>query len=264
MGESMSKRKPSKKIRHDREEYKIVWRSYKKDVAFDCARKIHEDNVSYRNNQRRNKGFAPLRRPYPKRYFYKNDIKFKYLQDVTTHLFFKYKVCNIRARQDGSYELEQSCTYDNRMNMSGLQWDNKKDCYRCIHLVRSHDLDTCEINDILRFKLSKKKNIIYDTNTIWECEAKEIIPDGIFIVENKDEMIRIIEKSRNFFSSPEDHEEFWGCNPNYDDDGIYTETIHEYVARGGGIDHIPNFYPAAVFLRPQDCKHLVWHELKFI
>lgn len=258
------KRKTSAELRHAREVYKIVWRSYKRYMVHNCEIKTGKVYPSVRNNKIRNQKLAPIRRPYPKRHFKSDDFQFVYSQDITTVLFFKHSLYNIQKKENGLYELKRTCVFDNQMNISGIDWDNRKDCHRCIHASKCDEYTTCDINNKLRSKHSRRKNIIYDTNTVWECEAKEIIPDGIFIVENKDEMIGIVEKSRNFFSSPEDHEEFWGCNPNYDDDGIYTETIFEYAQRGGEIKYIPNSYPAAVFLRPQDCEHLVWHELKSI
>ena len=67
------------------------------------------------------------------------------------------------------------------------------------------------------------------------------------IIKSIDEMIEFIEKTANFFGSPEEYEEYYGFERNWNEEtGEILETVRDYYNRGGVFTNIPTKYPCVI------------------
>ena len=61
-------------------------------------------------------------------------------------------------------------------------------------------------------------------------------------------MINFVEKSENFFGSPEEYEEYYGFQRNWNEEtGEILESVREYYNRGGRFTELPEQYPCVVY-----------------
>ena len=68
------------------------------------------------------------------------------------------------------------------------------------------------------------------------------------MIRSKDEMIKFIEQTENFFGCPEDYERFYGLERRWDEEtGKIQETTREYYNRGGCFKNIPDKYPCVIY-----------------
>ena len=135
-------------------------------------------------------------------------------------------------------EMKESIDNPNKNDMT-------KDCSICIY----NDNGNCKIRTKLE-NLPRNHFIpVY-----WNCKCDAYTPiQELTIIHSIDEMINFIENTANFFSCPEDYENYYGFQRNWDEEtGDILETVREYYNRGGEFTEIPNKYPCVVYFASAD------------
>lgn len=91
---------------------------------------------------------------------------------------------------------------------------------------------------------------------VYNCDAYESI-SPLNIIFSEDDMIRFIEKTKNFFHCPEDYEHYYGFERNWDEGtGDILETVREYYNRGGKLTYIPDRYPCVIYFGLVDDEYI--------
>lgn len=144
-----------------------------------------------------------------------------------------------------SYEKDQNILIETRENHknktdNGLFSAKEKDCTLCIHCMGYY----CNILDEL---FTMPENCHKRITMVNNCDAYYPL-DHLNIIKSKDEMIKFIELTENFFSSEEDYEEYYGFARRFDEEtGKIIETVREYYLRGGNFENIPNKFPCVIY-----------------
>lgn len=88
----------------------------------------------------------------------------------------------------------------------------------------------------------------------WNHNCDAYVPiQKLTMIRSKDEMIKFIEQTENFFGCPEDYERFYGLERRWDEEtGKIQETTREYYNRGGCFKNIPDKYPCVIYF------HMRW------
>ena len=119
-------------------------------------------------------------------------------------------------------------------------------CFLCSHFNCMSEYDgNCNIYNRL---LNLPEHHFAWTSSVINCEAyQDNKIEKMNIIKSLDDMISFIEKTENFFSSPEDYEEYYGFERNWDEEtGEILETVKEYYNRGGVFTNIPTKYPCVI------------------
>lgn len=96
---------------------------------------------------------------------------------------------------------------------------------------------------------------------IRKCAAYNPV-ERLNIIKTELDMIHFIEKTESFFGSPEDCEEYYGFDPQRDENTEkISETVREYYNRGGRFGSIPTEYPSVICFDPY-CSALQWISIK--
>lgn len=161
--------------------------------------------------------------------------------------FFLNRYRNI-VKTDSGYILEKVYeedengiirqTSENKTNLN----DNElsKNCYRCTYsdnescLLRTR-LENCPDNHYIHF------------HWVGKCDVySPIFP--LNIIKSENEMIDFVEKTENFFGSPESYESYFGFERKWDEEtGRILETTREYYDRGGRFTNIPDKFPCVIY-----------------
>lgn len=117
-------------------------------------------------------------------------------------------------------------------------------CLLCSHFTYMDACDGyCEIYNRL---LNLQEHHFAWTSCVVNCMAYDKI-EKMNIITSLDDMVAFIEKTENFFDSPEDFEQYYGLSRNWDEDtGEILETVQEYYKRGGTFTSIPTKYPCVI------------------
>ena len=167
--------------------------------------------------------------------------------------FFLNKFKNIINTNDGyrlqdvfiSYENDQNIlieTKENHKNKTdnGLFSTKEKQCALCAHCMGYY----CNILDEL-FEIPENchKRITMVNNCDAYCPVKRLN-----IIKSKDEMIKFIELTENFFPSNEDYETYYGFKRRWNEEtGKVIETVREYYCKGGNFTNIPDKFPCVIY-----------------
>lgn len=170
----------------------------------------------------------------------------KYDKNNPNHDFYIHDLKNI-VKIDEGYKLQNVYTIENNYIVRTKEdIDNPTDkdshnCYVCIY----HD--ACN-NCLMRTKLENLSKIHFIPDHYQnKCDAYTPI-HALSIINSKDEMIDFIEKVENFFGCPEDYEDYFGMDRNWDENTYEAlETIREYYNRGGEFTNIPDKYPSVIY-----------------
>lgn len=117
-------------------------------------------------------------------------------------------------------------------------------CFLCSHFNAMNEYDGhCEIYNKL---LNLSKGCFSWTSSVINCMAYDKI-ERMNVIKSLDDMVMFIEKTKNFFKSPEDYEYYYGFERKWDEEtGEILETVKEYYNRGGVFDNIPTKYPCVI------------------
>lgn len=124
-----------------------------------------------------------------------------------------------------------------------------KNCARCIHYIYLGNTSNCTIRTSLE---NCQEHHFIPSSWVANCDAySPVYP--LNIIKSKNNMIGFIEKVENFFSCPEDYQDYFGFERNWDEDtGDILETVEEYYNRGGEFKNIPNKYPCVIYFGVAD------------
>lgn len=184
----------------------------------------------------------------------------KYNENNINHKWLVNTLRNIVKTENGYqlqpvYKLENGEiveTEENRNNLTNNE--ETKFCDLCIH----NNLHIC----LLRKQLDNNKNFYFTAQN--KCDAYEPI-QALNIIRSENEMIDFIEKTENFFSSPESYEEYYGFEPKWDEGtGEVLESAREYYSRGGKFTNIPNKYPCVIYSAYGDLDNESYNESKLL
>ncbi len=169
--------------------------------------------------------------------------------------FFLHGLKNI-IKTDNGYVLQKCYKELNDEEIvpigdTSLMDYSKHNCDICIH----HDVrDSCLIRNQLE---NLPPNHFMYSSSVNRCDAYEPIRE-FTIIKSKEEMVQFIEKTENFFGSPESYEDYYGFERIWDEegDGSVLETIREYYDRGGDFTNIPDKYPCVIYfgIIDDDCR----------
>ena len=122
-----------------------------------------------------------------------------------------------------------------------------RDNHNCDLCAHFHVMDTydgyCEIYNQL---LNLPEHHFAWTSSVINCAAYHKI-EKMNIIKSLDDMVAFIEKTKNFFGSPEEYEQYYGLERNWNEDtGEILETVQDYYNRGGTFTNIPTKYPCVI------------------
>lgn len=170
----------------------------------------------------------------------------KYDKNNPNHDFYIHDLKNIVKTDKGYklqnvYAIENNCIVETKENKNNPTNKSDHNCYVCIY----HD--SCN-NCLMRTKLENlHKNHCIPIHCQNKCDAYTPI-SALNIISSKDEMVNFIEKAENFFDCPENYENYFGFNRNWDEEtGEILETTREYYNRGGMFKNIPDKYPSVIY-----------------
>lgn len=144
------------------------------------------------------------------------------------------------------YKLQNSFYKEGDNIVPVVPFENRDshNCFLCVHFNRMSEYDGyCDIYNRL---LKLPENHFEWSSSVINCAAYDKI-EKMNIIKSLDEMIEFIEKTKNFFGSPEDYENYFGFERNWDENtGEILETVKEYYNRGGIFTNIPEKYPCVI------------------
>lgn len=166
------------------------------------------------------------------------------MNDFQKELLHLYNI----IKTDGEYALQNNYYIDNERVVPVIPHKNRDDhnCELCSHFTRLDGYDgSCDIFNAL---LDLPKHSFAWTSSVINCMAYEDNKiEKMNIIKSLDDMITFIEKTKNFFSSPEKYEEYYGFERNWNEDtGEILESVREYYHRGGTFANIPKSYPCVI------------------
>lgn len=149
--------------------------------------------------------------------------------------------------KDGNdYKLQNNYYLNGDKLIPVVKFEDRDDhnCDICSHYCYMGGLDGhCEIYNRL---LNLKEHQFAWASSVINCAAYDKI-EKLNIIKSFDDMITFIEKTQNFFGSPEDYENYYGFCRNWDENtGEILETVREYYNRGGSFANVPDKYPAVI------------------
>ena len=152
------------------------------------------------------------------------------------------------VKTDEGYFLQKVYDEDENGEMKQTEEDksnpNKnnfsKNCYTCLHSSNEDCLFRTKLENL-------PKNHFIPCYWIANCDAySPLLP--LNIIKSEEEMIQFIEKTENFFGSPEEYELYFGFERKGDEEtGDILESTREYYNRGGDFKDIPDKYPCVVY-----------------
>lgn len=168
-------------------------------------------------------------------------------KDDPNRNYFLYHCKNIVKTKDGYVlqtvyrEVDDNHIDETKENKTNpTQNERIKNCSLCIH----NSGDNCVIRTCLE-KLPPNHFIPYWWNN--KCDAYEPLQE-LTVINSIEEMINFVEKSENFFGSPEEYEEYYGFQRNWNEEtGEILESVREYYNRGGRFTELPEQYPCVVY-----------------
>lgn len=129
-------------------------------------------------------------------------------------------------------------------------WAHKSENHHCS--VCSHKVDigwragsSCEILNEYFNSVHNVENHIVHCGLVTECACYDRIGKFNYI-RSKEEMVDFIKRTINFFGCAENWEWYYGFALQYDDEGMPTQTLEEYVKDNGEFKNIPKNYPAVI------------------
>ena len=149
--------------------------------------------------------------------------------------------------KDGNdYKLQNNYYKDGDRVIPVIPFENRDD-HNCVLCSHFNCMDTyggyCDIYNKL---LNLPEHHFAWSLSIINCAAYDRI-EKMNIIKSLDDMISFIEKTQNFFDSPESYEEYYGFERNWNEEtGEILETVREYYNRGGVFDNIPTKYPCVI------------------
>ena len=149
--------------------------------------------------------------------------------------------------KDGNdYKLQNNYYKDGDRIVSVVPFENRDNhnCVLCSHFRCMDAFDGC--CDIYNKLLNLQEHHFAWTSSVINCAAYNKI-EQMNIIKSLDDMIAFIEKTENFFGSPEDYEQYYGFEKKWDEEtGEILETVREYYNRGGTFTNIPTQYPCVI------------------
>ena len=149
--------------------------------------------------------------------------------------------------KDGdNFKLQNNYYKDGERIISMIPFEKRDNhnCNLCSHFHRMSEYDGC--CDIYNKLLNLPENDFVWTSSIINCFAYDKI-EKMNIIKSLDDMIAFIEKTENFFDSPEDYEQYYGFERKWDEEtGEILENVREYYNRGGAFTNIPTQYPCVI------------------
>ena len=135
---------------------------------------------------------------------------------------------NGKFRFLGEYDLMDYCNHD---------------CWYCKYFIDRGKFKECEFcTKLLKFDTPK----FFVASCINHCDVYTPI-QAMNIIKTESDMIDFIEKVKNVFCCPEDYEDYFGLERNWDEEtGDILETTREYYKRGGKFTKIPDKYPCVI------------------
>ena len=166
------------------------------------------------------------------------------MEDFQDDLFSLHNI----VKDGNGYKLQNNYYKDGEriIPVVPLEYRDSHNCYICSQF---NSMDTyngyCNIYNRL---LDLQENAFAWTSSVINCAAyKDNKVEKMNIIKSLDDMIAFIEKTENFFSSPEDYEQYYGFERNWNEDtGEILETVKEYYNRGGTFTNIPIQYPCVI------------------
>ena len=152
------------------------------------------------------------------------------------------------VKNGNDYALQNNYYQDGDRIVPIIPFANRDNhnCFLCSHFnsMTSHD-GYCDIYNSL---LNVQEHHFAWISTVINCAAyNENKVEEMNIINSLDDRILFIEKTQNFFGSPEDYEWYYGFERNWDEDtGEILETVREYYDRGGTFANIPTEYPCVI------------------
>lgn len=152
------------------------------------------------------------------------------------------------VKNGDSYELQNNYYKDENRIVAVVPFENRDNhnCFKCSHFTSMGAYDGhCDIYNRL---LNLQEHHFAWTSSVINCAAyDENKVEQMNVINSLDDMITFIEKTKNFFGSPEDYEAYFGFERNWDEDtGDILETVREYHNRGGKFTNIPTEYPCVI------------------
>ena len=149
--------------------------------------------------------------------------------------------------KDGNdYKLQNNYYKDENRIIPVIPFENRDDhdCCLCSHFTRLSGYNgSCDIYNKL---LDLPEHHFVWISCVINCAAYDRV-EKMNIIKSLDDMISFIEKTENFFGSPEGYEEYYGFERNWNEDtGEILESVREYYNRGGVFTNIPTKYPCVI------------------
>ena len=163
-------------------------------------------------------------------------------EDLKEHLLSLHNI----IKDGNDYKLQNNYYLDNERIVPVIKFEDRDDhnCLLCSHCNWMGGLDGhCNIYDRL---LHLPEHSFAWSSSVVNCAAYNKI-EKMNIIKSLDDMISFIEKTENFFGSPESYEEYYGFTRNWNEDtGEILETAREYYNRGGVFSNIPDKFPCVI------------------
>ena len=180
--------------------------------------------------------------------------------------YFLHRCKNIVKTKDGYtlqtpyYEVDDNHIEETEENKNNpTQNERIKNCALCIHnsgnncMIRTH-LENLPSNHFIPHWWNNK------------CDAYESLQE-LTVINSIEEMINFVEKSENFFDTPEEYEGYYGFQRNWNEEtGEILESVREYHNRGGKFTELPEKYPCVVYFSYCDIDNMSYKQdaLKWI
>ena len=152
---------------------------------------------------------------------------------------------NIIKDGDG-YKLQNNYYQDGDHILPVVSFENRDD-HNCVLCSHFHCMDTFDgYCDIYNKLLTLQEHHFAWTSSVINCAAYNKI-EKMNIIKSLDDMVAFIEKTENFFGSPEAYEQYYGFERNWNEEtGEILETVRAYYERSGAFTNIPTKYPCVI------------------
>lgn len=164
------------------------------------------------------------------------------MEDLQNELLSLHNI----VKDGDNYKLQNNYHKDGNRIVPVIPYENRDchNCFRCTRFALMGDSDGhCSLYNRL---LGLQESHFAWTSSVINCEAYDPI-EKMNIIKSVDEMIKFIENTQNFFGSPEEHEQYYGFQRNWNEEtGEILETVREYYNRGGIFTNIPTKYPCVI------------------
>lgn len=151
-------------------------------------------------------------------------------------------------KSNGQYELQHNYYIDGERIVPVIPFESRDNhnCNICSYFTRMDQYDGyCDIfNKLLDLP---EHSYVWSSNIINCAAYNENKVEKMNIIKSLDEMIEFIEKTANFFDSPEAYEEYYGFQRKWNEEtGELLESTRMYYNRGGVFTNIPSKYPCVI------------------